>query len=133
MTVSLFRFPDAKTHDSEVRDWFDLPSAKLADLARTYFDKLRQCGSDVREFLHDGHPTACVEDAAFADVNAFTSHVNLGFFRGTELPDPCGLLHGTGKLMRHLKLRLGVAVDPTAAQQSIDAAYLDTRRRLQKT
>ena len=32
-------------------------------------------------------------------------HVALGFYYGTELPDPKGLLEGTGKLMRHVKLR----------------------------
>ena len=32
-------------------------------------------------------------------------HVNFGFSRGTELADPAGLLEGTGKLMRHIKLR----------------------------
>jgi hypothetical protein len=26
---------------------------------------MRQCGGDVRELMHDGCPTACVDDAAF--------------------------------------------------------------------
>jgi hypothetical protein len=73
-----------------------------------------------------------LEDAAFAYVNAFTSHVNLGFFRGAELPDPGGLLQGTGRFMRHLKLKPGVAVDAAAVQQLIDAAYQDMRRRIQE-
>lgn len=33
------------------------------------------------------------------------AHVNLGFFRGIHLPDPEGLLEGTGKVLRHVKLR----------------------------
>jgi hypothetical protein len=37
----------------------------------------------------------------------FTAHVNVGFFRGAELSDPNGLLQGTGKFMRHVKLRPG--------------------------
>ena len=48
-------------------------------------------------FMHDGHPTACVADAAFGYVNAFKAHVNVGFFRGAEIADPEGLLEGTGK------------------------------------
>lgn len=32
-------------------------------------------------------------------------HVNLGFNYGAELPDPKGLLEGTGKLFRHIKIR----------------------------
>ena len=57
-------------------------------IAQHWFEVMRGCGDDVRELLHDGHPTACVGDAAFAYVNAFTAHVNVGFFRGAEIADP---------------------------------------------
>jgi hypothetical protein len=32
--------------------------------------------------------TAWLGDVAFGYVNVFTSHVNVGFFQGTSLPDP---------------------------------------------
>ena len=76
---------------------------ELGAIARRWFDVIRQRGDDVRELLHDGHPTAC-GDAAFAYVNVFTSHVNVGFFQGAEIADPEGLLEGAGKFMRHVKL-----------------------------
>jgi hypothetical protein len=84
---------------------------------------MRQCGSDVREVLHDGQPTACVGDAAFGYVDAFTVHVNVGFFPGAQLEDPAGLLEGTGKYMRHVKLRPGTEVDREALAALIQAAY----------
>ena len=56
-------------------------------------------------------PVACVEDAPFAYVDSFTSHVNVGFLRGAALDDPAGLLEGTGKRMRHDKLKPGSEVD----------------------
>ena len=90
---------------------------------------MRGCGDDVRELLHDGHPTACVGDAAFGYVAAFTAHVNVGFFRGAELADPGGLLQGTGKLMRHVKLRPGESVDAQALAQLIRVAYADMKAR----
>lgn len=96
-----------------------------------WFDLMRNCGDDVREVLHDGHPTACVADAAFAYVNAFQSHVNVGFFRGAELPDPNGLLEGTGKFMRHVKLRPEREIDAAALGRLIDAAYGDMKARVQ--
>ena len=71
-------------------------SDELGASACHWFEVMRKCGSDVRELLHDGHPTACVKDAAFAYVNAFKAHVNVGFFRGAEIADPEGLLQGTG-------------------------------------
>ena len=100
---------------------------RAGQIARHWFEVIRACGEDVRETLHDGHPTACVNDAAFAYVNAFTAHVNVGFFRGAELADPAQLLGGTGKYMRHVKLRPGNDVDATALIKLVDAAYTDMK------
>jgi len=105
-------------------------SGELGAIAHRWFEVMRDCGDDVRELLHDGHPTACVMDAAFAYVNAFTAHVNVGFFRGAELADPAQLLEGTGKYMRHVKLRPGSDVDATALIKLVDAAYTDMKGRL---
>ncbi len=102
-------------------------SGALGAIAQYWFEIMRGCGEDVRELLHDGHPTACVDDAAFAYVNAFKAHVNVGFFRGADLPDPHGLLEGTGKFMRHVKLRPEGEVDTAALRQLIDTAYTDMK------
>jgi hypothetical protein len=91
---------------------------------------MRACGNDVRELLHDGHPTACVGEAAFAYVNAFKAHVNVGFFRGAEIADPHGVLEGTGKFMRHVKLTPHRNVDARALMKLIDTAYMDIKGRL---
>jgi hypothetical protein len=103
---------------------------ELGTLARRWFDVMRGCGDDVRELLHDGHPTACVGDAAFAYVNVFTAHVNVGFFRGAEMADPQGLLQGSGKFMRHVKLGPGHRIDDEALAALIQVAYADMRGRL---
>lgn len=103
---------------------------ELGNIALHWIEVMRSCGDDVQELLHDGHPTACVGDAAFAYANAFTAHVNVGFFRGAELSDPDGLLEGTGKFMRHVKLRPGQAVNDGALRKLIDVAYVDMKRRL---
>jgi hypothetical protein len=91
---------------------------------------MRGCGPDIRELLHDGHPTACVEDAAFGYVNAFRAHVNVGFFYGAALDHPAGLLEGTGKRMWHVKLRWGQQVNAAALSELVAAAYRDIGLRL---
>ena len=63
-------------------------------------------------------------------MNAFTAHVNVGFFRGAEIADPEGLLEGTGRFMRHVKLRPGTDVDAAALMRLIGTAYTDMQRRL---
>jgi hypothetical protein len=126
----LFRFPSAVKRDPAIEGWMHEHPGELGAIARRWFEVMRGCGDDVRELLHDGHPTACVGDAAFAYVNAFRAHVNVGFFRGAEIADPGGLLEGSGKFMRHVKLGPGRAVDAAALRRLIETAYADMNRRL---
>ena len=126
----LFRLPSAVKRDPAIEAWFSKPNDALRQITRTWFERMRRCGADVRELMHDGCPTACVGDAAFGYVNAFRAHVNVGFFCGAMLRDPAGLLEGTGKRMRHVKLRLDQDVDGDALNELIAAAYDDIRVRL---
>lgn len=127
----LFRFPAAVPRSPAVEEWLGWQKGELGQLARQWLEALRAAGPDVRELLHDGHPTACVTDAAFAYVDTFKAHVNLGFFHGADLPDPAALLEGTGQRMRHVKLRPGRTPDPAALSALIHAAYADMARRVQ--
>ncbi len=127
----LMRFPEATTRSPGVDAWFDQRPGPLGKIARQWFRAIRACGDDVREVLHDGHPTACVGDAAFAYVNAFRAHVNVGFFLGADLADPHRLLEGSGKFMRHVKLRPEVEVDAKALEALIRESCADMRRHLQ--
>jgi hypothetical protein len=124
------RFPSAIRRDPQIEAWMNAHADALGAIAKEWFAVLRNCGDDVRELLHDGHPTACVAAAAFASVNAFTAYVNVGFFHGAALPDPDGLLEGTGKFMRHVKLKPEREVDALALAKLIRAAYVDMQERL---
>jgi hypothetical protein len=128
----LLRFPTSVKRDPAIEVWMQEHAGELGALARRWFEVMRGCGEDVRELLHDGHPTACVGDAAFGYVNAFTAHVNVGFFRGAEIADPDRLLEGTGKFMRHVKLRPECDVDATVLRKLIETAYTDMKGRLKE-
>ena len=126
----LLRFHGTSPRDPAIDPWLAARPAALSAIASAWFAVMRGCGRDVREVMHDGCPTACVDDAGFAYVNTFTHHVNVGFFRGADLPDPAGLLQGTGKSMRHVKIRPGVAVDAKALKALIVAAHRDMQARV---
>ena len=126
----LMRFPGSVRRVAAIELWMRRHPGELGAIALRWFEVMRGCGDDVRELLHDGHPTACVGDAAFAYVNAFTAHVNVGLFRGAEIADPQGLLQGTGKFMRHVKLRPGGDVDAAALRKLVETAYTDMKRRV---
>ena len=126
----LFRLSGAAQRDPEIDAWFSEPADELRWIAHTWFEHMRGCGADVCELMHDGCPVACVQDAPFGYVNVFRAHVNVGFFYGATLDDPARLLEGTGKRMRHVKLRWAQPVNAPALSKLITAAYHDIRLRL---
>src|SRR5881396_2988826 len=112
MRAELLRFNGAVERDPAIDAWMKEHAGELGAIAHQWF-----------ELLHDGCPVACLGDVPFGYVNVFTSHVNVGFFHGASLPDPARLLQGTGKFMRHLKLRPGTSTNATALSRLIEAAY----------
>src|SRR5262245_27350526 len=124
---TFLRFNGAVKRQPEIDRWLDARAPELGAIARQWFDEMRACGPDVTELLHDGHPTACVGDAAFGYVNVFTSHVNIGFFHGASLADPARLLQGDGRFMRHVKARPTNLPDAACLRSLIQAAYVDIR------
>jgi hypothetical protein len=127
---ALLRFPSAVRRDPAVEVWLTRQNDERYALARRWFARMKSCGGDVTELMHDGCPTVCVGDAAFAYVGVYTAHVNVGFFLGAMLDDPSGCLEGVGKRMRHVKLKPGVPVNEPALETLIDSAYRDIKRRI---
>jgi hypothetical protein len=131
MRTELLRFNGAIQRDPAVDAWMEEHAGVLGAIAHEWFEVMRKCGDEVRELLHDGRPVACLGDAPFGYVNVFTSHVNVGFFHGAALPDPARLLQGSGKSMRHVKLRSETATNARALSSLIEAAYSDIKARVE--
>ena len=129
--TELLRFDGGVEHDPAIDAWFRKREGELGAIARQWFEVMRDCGDEVRELLHDGCPVACLGDVPFAYVNVFTAHVNVGFFQGASLPDPARLLQGTGRFMRHVKLRPGTPVNASALHNLITRAYTDMKFRME--
>ena len=131
MKEGFLRFNGAVERDPRIDAWLRAHAGPLGDIAREWFEAMRQCGDEVRELLHDGCPVACLGDAPFGYVNVFTSHVNVGFFQGAALPDPARLLQGAGKFMRHVKLRPESDTNSAALERLIETAYSDMKARVE--
>ena len=129
--VDIFRLSKGARRDPAVARWLSDEPVELRAIAKEWFTLMRRCGDDVGELIHDGCPVACVEDAPFGYVNTFKRHVNVGFFYGALLEDPAGLLEGSGKRMRHVKLKPDADVDAGALTDLIAAAYADIKKRLE--
>jgi hypothetical protein len=131
MRTELLRFNGAVERDPAIDVWMKEHRGELGAIAQQWFETMRRCGDEVRELLHDGCPVACLGDAPFGYVNVFTSHVNVGFFRGATLPDPARLLEGNGKFMRHVKLKPGIDTNASSLSRLIEMAYLDIKGRVE--
>ena len=127
---ALLKFFGAVEREPAIEAWLDAQPSELSLAARKWFNVMRQGGPDVRELMHDGYATVCVQDAPFAYVGVFKAHVNVGFFHGATLPDPERLLEGNGKDMRHVKLKPGRPVDEPSLEALVNAAYQDVAERL---
>ena len=133
MQTRLMTFTGARRRDPDVARWFELDESGLRALVQPWFEAMRECGPDVRELLHDGQPTACVGDVAFGYVDAFAAHASVGFYLGAHLPDPGRLLEGSGRFMRHVKVRPKKPVRESEIFALIEAAYTDIKVRMAAT
>jgi hypothetical protein len=131
MKEQFLRFNGTLDRDPAIDAWMKAHGGELGAIAHKWFQVMRKCGDEVREIFHDGCPVACLGDAPFGYVNAFTSHVNVGFYHGAALPDPARLLQGSGKSMRHVKLKPETPTDSAALSRLIEAAYADIKARVE--
>lgn len=129
--TDLLTFNGSVERDPAIDTWMKAHAGELGTIAQEWFEVMRKCGDEVRELLHDSCPVACLGDVPFGYVNVFTSHVNVGFFHGAALPDPARLLQGTGKFMRHVKLKPGTATNDAALNRLIEEAYADIKARVE--
>ena len=127
----MLRFDGAVERDPAIDVWIKKQTAEFGSIVREWFELMRKSGDEVRELMHDGCPVACLGDWPWGYVNAFKSHVNVGFFYGSELPDPAGMLEGSGKRMRHVKLKPGATINSAALRKLIEEAYSDIKARVE--
>ena len=89
----------------------DRPGAML-DLVKTFETAwVAELAPGSSEILYLTHAVSNVftftgkPGDAFIHIAVYTNHVNLGFNRGAFLDDLHGVLEGTGKAIRHVRLR----------------------------
>ncbi|MEM9010458.1 MAG: DUF1801 domain-containing protein [Pseudomonadota bacterium] len=76
-----------------------------------------------------GHGAAKMK-TGYAWCMPHKAHVNFGFFQGATLDDSDGLLEGTGKALRHVKLRGPQEVGRPALRTLLAAAIEERRAAL---
>lgn len=77
------------------------------------------------KMLHYGLGTKMAQQVFY--IAGFTSHANLGFWFGSNTHDPHNLLEGTGKRLRHVKLRALQDVDQPALRELLQSSLAHQR------
>jgi hypothetical protein len=101
------------------------PHEKMEDIERAANRFIRRIAPDTRIQVKWDAPWYTGADLICV-VGAFSHHVGVEFWRGSTLPDPDHLLQGTGKNLRHVKLRsVAEATSPQFARLLRAAVRLD--------
>ena len=108
--------------DPRVDAWLRGQSKEFRDLCTAARAALSEALPGARETIKWGYPT-WVGKGNIVAVAPHTDHVNLQFYRGTSLPDPGGILEGTGKALRHVKLRHAKDLKTPAVKALLRAAW----------
>ena len=117
-------------------DIFGQCPAEVVAIAAAARAAIRSADPDTVETASPGHGAVNfgVGPRKMADGYAYLmpqkDRVNLGFFHGVDLPDPAGLLEGTGKALRHVKLRSAWDVERAETRALIAAAVAERRARM---
>lgn len=85
---------------------------------------VRKSAPELTERLYMGMPCYW-GDRPLLYIADHTKHVNLGFYEGAHLADPDGVLEGTGKSLRHAKVRAKADLTPALARLVRAAATRD--------
>src|SRR6266849_1787528 len=99
----------AAIEGKEAREWIDSHLEKkplaVAEVARRLRGVMKRTVAGTKESVNPWKIPTFESNGPMCFFMVGKSHVTFGFFRGTSLPDPAGLLEGTGKNLRHVKLR----------------------------
>ncbi len=86
-------------------DWLEGVETRLRPLARELRRMFLEAAPNLRESIKWGNPFFEKKVRIFYIASQADKYVTLGLCQGALLPNPDGLIEGTGKRMRHVKVR----------------------------
>lgn len=123
------RYPNAVPRDPRIDAYARSVEGPLGETIARLTALVRRTVPAHDEVVVHGAPQFCIGGMPFCYVVGYSKHVNLGFCDGAALPDPAGLLEGTGKTMRHVKVRPDGETPLAALSQLIASAARRVRER----
>jgi hypothetical protein len=113
--------------DDSLRELLDGFDPEVRRLALSLRDRVRDLAPDAQEKVMGGYKSinysfgSSMRDQ-FAAIVLHKEHINLQFPRGVDLPDPGRMLEGTGKAMRHVKIRTDETIRSDEVKELVESA-----------
>jgi hypothetical protein len=108
------------------KEWIDLyvdaKPAELREVAEKLRELVKKTAKGTAESVNPWRIPTFESNGPMCFFSVGKYHVTFGFLRATLLPDPAELLEGTGKNLRHVKLRTAEDVSKPALKKLIEAA-----------
>jgi hypothetical protein len=106
---------------------------RLRDFMRKLYPKSNELIYDNYNSLVIGFSTTEKTGDAFCSIALYSEHINFGFLRGSELPDPLNKLNGKGSLYRYISLSSEKEFPVNYMKKILKSAYINSLSRLQKS
>ena len=121
------RFGGRNSMDDDLRRLLDDSSPEVQYLATSVRARIFELVPVAQEKVMRGYNSLSYGFASgmkeqFASIVLHRERVNLQLHRATELPDPAGLLEGTGKAMRHVKVQTEETAQSKEVGELIESA-----------
>jgi hypothetical protein len=120
-SVALGKAAPKRKPVTTVEDYVERCAPKQQPLVRSLRKLVLEAAPRADETIKWGAPTY-TQDGNLCYISACDGHVNIGFYRGAKLPDPKGLLQGTGKGLRHVKVFTREDIEPGPLKTLVRAA-----------
>jgi hypothetical protein len=117
-----------------VRAWLENLPAEKKPLIGALRRLIASVAPEAHESISRGAVWYSPPDSGYPILylTVFQAHVNLGFFWGGFVPDPEGLLIGSGKRMRHIKIRSPQECENPAIASLLARAWADGVQRVKQ-
>ena len=113
---------EGKNAQEWIDSYVDTKPAELRDVAEQLRKLMKKTVKSAKESVNSWKIPTYESNGPMCFFMVEKYHVTFGFLRGTSLPDPAGLLEGTGKNVRHVKLRTAEDVKEPALRRLLEAA-----------
>jgi hypothetical protein len=128
----------AETKYGTFEDLMEIASSEMRPIAQRLREIVVEVDPDTVEVVRLGDRAATYGvgpkkmSEGYVYVMPHQKWVNLGFYKGADLPDPAGLLEGTGKKLRHIKVRSMEDAERPEVHMLIKEALTERRQALER-